>query len=62
MMKLVSMRYISPVVDRRRAGQEKDWMQIQHEQVDGIRRAVVYVSQLGCEGELELLSAIQMYA
>jgi hypothetical protein len=27
-----------------------------------IRRAVVYVSQLGCEGELELLTAIQVYA
>jgi hypothetical protein len=27
-----------------------------------IRCAVVYVSQLGCEGELGLLSAIQVYA
>ena len=29
--------------------------QVQHEQVNGIRRAVVSVSQLGCGGELEFL-------
>jgi hypothetical protein len=37
-------------------------MQIQHEQVDGIPMRGRYVAQLGREGELELLTAIQVYA
>jgi hypothetical protein len=56
------MRYISQLSTGDTLVKKKDWMQIQHEQVDGIRRAVVYVAQLGREGELELLTAIQVYA
>jgi hypothetical protein len=55
------MRYISQLSTGNTLV-KKDWIQIQHEEVDGIRRAVVCVAQLGREGELELLTAIQVYA
>jgi hypothetical protein len=59
-MKLVKKRYIPGWYPP--CAQKRDWIKIQQEEEDGIRCAVVYVTQLGCEGELGLLSAIQVYA
>jgi hypothetical protein len=56
------MRYISQLSIGDSLVKKKDWIQIQHEQVDGIPTAVVYAAQLGREGELKLLTAIQVYA
>jgi hypothetical protein len=56
------MRYISRLSTGDRLVKKRDWMEIQHKQADGIRRAVVYVSELGCEGQSELFTAIQIYA
>jgi hypothetical protein len=50
------MRYISQLSNKR------DWMQIQHEQVDGISTRGRFRGQLGREDELELLTAIQVCA
>jgi hypothetical protein len=54
------MRYIFPVVDWQYAGKEKETgCKIQHEQADGIPRAVVLrVPSLGPKASLELLTAI----
>jgi hypothetical protein len=42
--------------------QKKDWMQIQHEQVDGISPRGRLRGQLGREDEMELLTAIHVCA
>jgi hypothetical protein len=45
------MRYISRLSTGNMLVSKKDWIQIQHKQVDEIPRAVVYVSRMGREGE-----------
>jgi hypothetical protein len=49
------MRYISQL-------SKKDWMQIQHEQVDEISTRGRFRGPLGRGDELELLTAIQVCA
>jgi hypothetical protein len=60
-MKLVKNALHFPVVAPTGRKKETGWKSSTNRKME-IRCAVVYVSQSGCEGELGLSSAIQVYA